>query len=329
VYLAGWDRSDMTPASSVLIHHPAGDVKKISLDDDPPAKFEGFWRILDWEQGVSEGGSSGAPLFDPARRFIGNLDSGSSSCVVPTADDFCTRLAFVWPLVEPYLDPLGTGALTLDGLDLATVTPQGFSASAVVPGAIESLYPGMLRPVRVVGTGLSDAATLRIDGATVSTERFLRGGHSWLALDPPQLGLGPHTLRISQGGVNVDLPFSVVPPPGPRLQVAEGNLADPIFSFLGVDLLHADTPGHVHFCYWSTSNVPSVHPFLTLGLGNGFTSLSSCLVGAIPPSGWLPVHLTIPAGLLPAGTRVYTQTACVNHGLPLAASNLQETEYQF
>lgn len=329
VYLAGWDRSDTPPASSVLIHHPAGDVKKISLDDDAPVRFQGFWRILDWEQGVSEGGSSGAPLFNPAKRFIGSLDSGSSSCVVPTDDDFCTRLATAWPLLEPYLDPLGTGAPTLDGLSLATVTPQVFSARAVVPAAIESLYPGQLRPVRIVGTGLTDTATLRIDGAPVAVERYLMGGHSWLALDPPQLGLGPHTLRLTQNGTNVDLPFSVVPPREPQLQVAEGNVGDPVFSFLGVDLLHADTPGHVHYCYWSTSNAPSIHPLLTLGLGNNFTSLLSCRIGAIPPSGWLAVHHAIRTGLLPAGTRVYTQSACVSHGSPLHTSGLQETEYQF
>jgi len=315
----------------VLIHHPAGDVKKISRDDDAPAKFQGFWRILDWEQGVSEGGSSGAPLFDPARRFVGNLDSGSSSCVVPTDDDFCTRLATVWPLLEPYLDPLGTGVLTLDGLDLDTVVAQPFSARAVVPAAIESLYPGMLRPVRVVGTGLSDAAVLRIDGALVAAERFLPGGHSALTLDPPQLGLGPHTLRITQNGTSVDLPFSVVPPAGPRLQVAEGNVGDPVFSFLGVDVLHADTPGHVHYCYWSTSSVPSVNSWLSLALGNNFTALASCRVGAIPPAGWFGVHHAIRNGFLPATTRVYTQAACVNHGtgVPIPVSNLQETEYQF
>lgn len=326
VQLAGWDRSDVVPSGTVLIHHPAGDVKKISRDDDPPVRFQNFWRILDWEQGVSEGGSSGAPLFDGQGRFIGNLDSGSSSCVVPTDDDFCTRLAAAWPLLEPYLDPLGTGALTLDGLDLATVVPQTFSATAVVPAAIESLYPGMLRPVRVVGSGLLDSAVLRIDGALVSTDRYLRGGHSWLALDPPQLALGPHVLRITQGGNSVDIAFSVVSPPGPRIQVAEGNVGDPVFSFLGVDVLHADVPGRVHYCYWSLSNVPSVHPALTLGLGNQFTQLFGCRISPIPASGWLNVHHAIPPGFLTPATRVYTQAVAVQ---PLRASNLQETEYQF
>lgn len=326
VTLAGWDRSDVAPASSVLIHHPAGDVKKISRDDDAPVKFQNFWRILDWEQGVSEGGSSGAPLFDPNGRFIGNLDSGSSSCVVPTDDDFCTRLAAAWPLLEPYLDPLGTGALTLDALDLSLVTPQGFAATAVVPAAIESLYPGMLRPVRVVGSGMLDSAVLRIDGALVSTDRYLRGGHSWLALDPPQLTLGPHVLRITQAGTSVDLPFTVVSPPAPRIQVAEGNVGDPVFSFLGVDVLHADVPGRVHYCYWSLSNVPSVHPAVTLGLGNQFTQLLGCRISPIPAAGWLNVHHAIPPGFLTPATRVYTQAVSVQ---PLRASNLQETEYQF
>ncbi|MBI5169872.1 MAG: hypothetical protein HZA61_10320 [Candidatus Eisenbacteria bacterium] len=54
--------------------------------------------------------------------------------------------------------------------------------------------------MRIVGTGLTVTATLRIDGAPVAVERYLMGGHSWLALDPPQLGLGPHTLRLTQNG---------------------------------------------------------------------------------------------------------------------------------
>ena len=83
VFLAGWDRTDVPPSSSVIIHHPAGDVKKISRDDDAPGRFQGFWRILDWEAGVSEGGSSGAPPFDaittnapPCSPKISGSDSG-------------------------------------------------------------------------------------------------------------------------------------------------------------------------------------------------------------------------------------------------------------
>ena len=67
---------------------------------------------------MTAGGSSGAPLYTPQGRFIGQLSAGQSICGLPI-NDFYGRLAAQWSLVEPYLDPFGTGALTLDGLDPA------------------------------------------------------------------------------------------------------------------------------------------------------------------------------------------------------------------
>jgi hypothetical protein len=329
VYLAGWDRSDVAPSSSVIVHHPAGDAKKISRDDDAPGQFQQFWRILDWEQGVTEGGSSGAPMFDPAGRFVGNLDSGSSSCTVPTDDDFATRLASAWPALEPYLDPRGTGQLVLDGLDLATVTPQPFDVGQVVPLDVPALVPGVLRTVRVIGSGFTDATTVRIDSNPLDASRFVRGGHSFLNLDLPQLAVGAHILTVTESGVGESVPFAIVPVDGPLLQVNEGIDLEPVFSFAGVDTIHADVPGHVHYCYWSLSGLPSVHPMLTLALGNSFTQLMTCRVGTIPPVGWRTVHHPINFGALPSGVRVYTQSACMTHGRPFPASNLQVTEFQF
>ena len=68
-YLSGWDASGDTPAPpTVTIHHPQGDVKKISVDNDEPvtASYDvydanTFWKILQWDVGTTEPGSSGAP----------------------------------------------------------------------------------------------------------------------------------------------------------------------------------------------------------------------------------------------------------------------------
>lgn len=327
VFLAGWDRSDVPPSSSVIIHHPAGDVKKISRDDDAPGKFQGFWRIFDWERGVTEGGSSGAPMFDPAGRFIGNLDSGSSSCQVPTDDDFATRLATAWSVLEPYLDPLATGQLTTDGLDLASVTPQPFHVSGVFPLSVEALVPGVLRTVRILGSGFTDATQVAVDGVALDPLRYVRGGHSYLNLDLPQIPLGPHLFSVLENGVIESAPFAVIAPAEPRVQVNEGIPGEPVFSF-ALDTLHSDTPGHVHYCYWSLSNLPSVHPLLTLGIGNNFTNLFGCRVTPIPAKGWVSVNHPVAFGMLPFGTHVFTQSACISHGRPLHVSNIQETEFQ-
>lgn len=329
-YLAGWDRSGVPPTSSVLVHHPAGDVKKISLDDDPPGIAGNLWRILDWEAGVSEGGSSGAPLFDPAGRFIGNLDSGSSTCVFRGNDDFCTRLAAAWPLLEPYLDPLGTGQLTLDGLDLALApSPQAFDVTGLFPPQVEALAPGRPRSLRILGTGFRDTTQVTIDGTPLDPARMLRGGHGWLNLDMPQLALGPHAFKVSEGAATEVLPFAVVAPSEPRFEVDEGVPDDELFSQIGADTLHADQPGHVHVSYLSLSGLPSVHPRVTLALGNQFTDLRRFLVTVIPRAGWVSEHHAIPPGMLPFGTVLYAQSVCISHGLPLHASNRQESVFQF
>src|SRR5690606_26258819 len=78
VYYAGWSNVDVAASSAVAVHHPAGDVKKISFEND--ALFsDGYfgssgndhWRVDDWDDGTTEGGSSGSPLFDQNHRVIG------------------------------------------------------------------------------------------------------------------------------------------------------------------------------------------------------------------------------------------------------------------
>jgi len=328
LFLAGWDRGDVVPASGFGIHHPSGDVKKLAFDDDPPLKVGTSWQVQ-WDLGVTEGGSSGSALFDPAHRFVGQLDRGNVSCLFPNGTDFYGRLAAEWELLEPYLDPRGTGQGTQDGLDPTTVTSAPFDVSFVAPAQVLALYPGTKRPVRIVGSGFSDAAVVSLDGVPLGPERYLRGGNSFLNVDPPQLAIGPHTFTVTEGAQSKSVPFDVVAAPTPRLQVAEGDKNSPVVTFQGTDTLHADLPGHVHYCYFSLSNIPSVHPLLTLGLGNQFAELGGCRIQAIPSAGWMQMHHPIRSGAFPPGTTIYVQTACVSHGRPLPTSNLQQIQILF
>jgi hypothetical protein len=246
---------------------------------------------------------------------------------VPTADDFATRLAVAWPALEPYLDPLGTGQTTLDGLDLALVTPQPFHVSGVFPPSVDALVPGIERTVRILGSGFTDATQLAIDGHPLDPARFVRGGHAFLNVDLPQLTVGPHLFGVLEGGVSQKAGFTVVPPAEPRLQVNQGIPGEQVFSS-AIDTLHSDAPGHLHYCYWSLSNVPSVHPLLTLAIGNNFTELFGCRVVPIPARGWVSVHHPVRPHALPFGTHVFAQSACISHGVPLHVSNVQECEFQ-
>jgi hypothetical protein len=91
VCYAGWDRSGL-PGNPpyACIQHPKGDIKKISIENDPVVSTApqsstmnpsaDFWRVVDWDKGITAGGSSGSPLFNGSHRIIGQLCCGLSEC---------------------------------------------------------------------------------------------------------------------------------------------------------------------------------------------------------------------------------------------------------
>ncbi len=139
-YWNGWDRTNTVSGQGVGIHHPRGDAKKIStyssdlvsaspLVSGQQMAENSAWRVI-WSptqsgHGVSEGGSSGSPIFNSARQIIGTLTGGSSNCDNPYAFDFYGKMWYHWDQNSPafarrldvHLDPLETGAESLGGLD--------------------------------------------------------------------------------------------------------------------------------------------------------------------------------------------------------------------
>lgn len=127
VFYAGWDHSTNIPTMQIGIHHPDGDLKKISMDTDP-ASFANYsnaqcWRIGNWEDGTTEGGSSGSPLFNQDGNIIGQLYGGSASCN-SISEDFYGRFDISWDNgsgptdeLQSWLDPCNTGAEVLFGYD--------------------------------------------------------------------------------------------------------------------------------------------------------------------------------------------------------------------
>jgi len=72
---AEWSRETTGKQSTTIIHHPAGDVMKISRDDNAPNFFTTSNGAQCWQlgldQGATNGGSSGSPYFDQNHRIIG------------------------------------------------------------------------------------------------------------------------------------------------------------------------------------------------------------------------------------------------------------------
>ena len=137
VYFAGWSALDSPADSSVCIHHPSGDIKKISFDYDPLISGSYFdleeddtshWKIEAWEIGTTERGSSGAPLFDYDHRIVGQLHGGLAACDL-LAPDWFGRFSISWDLrddpskhLSDWLDPDSIGLQFLDGRDGTGIT---------------------------------------------------------------------------------------------------------------------------------------------------------------------------------------------------------------
>ena len=118
VHYAGWDASGLTPSTPVGIHHPSGDIKKISFDYNNASNAGNYWDVNQWEDGTTEPGSSGSPLFDGnSKRIIGQLYGGTASCTSITYDTY-GKVSTSWNLgLSDYLDPDNTGTNFIDGID--------------------------------------------------------------------------------------------------------------------------------------------------------------------------------------------------------------------
>ncbi|MEN8007518.1 MAG: trypsin-like peptidase domain-containing protein [Candidatus Krumholzibacteriota bacterium] len=165
VRYAGWDRTSGVASSAVCIHHPSTDEKSISFENDPLSvtSYQGVGspgdgthlRVIDWDAGTTEGGSSGSPLFDQDHHVVGQLHGGAAACG-NNESDWYGRFFVSWAgggtsdsRLSDWLDPLGTGAATVETID------PFFTSFAVEPGTgLESygVIGGPFEPVEIVYT---------------------------------------------------------------------------------------------------------------------------------------------------------------------------------
>jgi lysyl endopeptidase len=114
---AGWNAGTVANNTSIVgIHHPAGDIKKISLgtmtNNNAPG-FDGktgtYYQVV-WSSGVTEGGSSGSAIFTKSAtsgryQLRGGLLGGSSFCNAQSSPDIYSRMDLKFNLLQPYLAP--------------------------------------------------------------------------------------------------------------------------------------------------------------------------------------------------------------------------------
>lgn len=158
VFFNGWNRNEVIPNASVSIHHPRGDVKKISTENQP-ASILGT--SFNWQRGdgtvfftsppnhlfqlrfdasTVEVGSSGAALFDLNGKVIGQLHGGSDlgSCTLNYA--YYDRFFLSWEgggnkqnRLKDWLDPDTSKVTILDGIDLNKDTSSLITGFILTP----------------------------------------------------------------------------------------------------------------------------------------------------------------------------------------------------
>jgi lysyl endopeptidase len=138
VYFNGWNRNASPGLTgSTFIHHPVGDLKKISVDQQAATVFpqqinwggifgvspsNSHWIVVP-DEGYFQPGSSGSPLFNPAKLIVGQLHGGNATpanCTVQNT--YWGRFDLSWnqgataaSRLRDWLDPTNTGATTQNG----------------------------------------------------------------------------------------------------------------------------------------------------------------------------------------------------------------------
>ncbi|MGB3946493.1 MAG: T9SS type A sorting domain-containing protein [Bacteroidia bacterium] len=174
-YFNGWSNVNTPATSAIAIHHPSGDIKKISEAANPTVSstYSGAdcWQAL-WTTACTEQGSSGSPLFDQNHRIVGQLYGGPSFCgAQPSSmNDYYGKFSTSWlgsgtssTQLKVWLDPGNTGATTVDGYDPFS-TPPAFARDA----AIQSIT-SPVNGYSSCNTSISPQVSLRNYGADVLT----------------------------------------------------------------------------------------------------------------------------------------------------------------
>ncbi|HJT72841.1 MAG TPA: PPC domain-containing protein, partial [Chitinophaga sp.] len=219
VYYAGWNANDVASPSGVTIHHPAGDIKKIStytspLTNDnfnttgpPYTHWKAVWVQTQTNWSVTEGGSSGSPLFNSNGQIVGQLSGGPSSCTASAANknDEYGKMSYNWTSngtdilhqLKPWLDPDNTGILSLAG----TNYPCGGDTTT---SSCTDLY----EPNNTLGTSYTITTDTDIRGTINTTSdsdyfRIVLGDTSLLAITLDNLGANFNFRLLSSTGTQL------------------------------------------------------------------------------------------------------------------------------
>jgi hypothetical protein len=227
LFYAGWNNDDTENAVTEVtgIHHPSGDIKKIcrayengGSDNIHHANAAGaaVWYMDAWDEGVTEPGSSGSPLFDQNGRIIGQLYGGSAACQGTSANgyDYYGRLGVSWDLgIGTYLDPASCGGTTIinDGWDpnaVTTVDDAGIQGISSPGGELCGANFDPVVTLKNAGMNPLTSVTIlyNLDGGvnlTYSwTGNLVSNASATITLPNMTVSAGPHVFNASTSNPN-------------------------------------------------------------------------------------------------------------------------------
>ncbi len=193
LYWSGVDASATLAPGAVGIHHPRVEEKRISFANDPLTVTDYLGttvpgngthlRVFTWQQGTTEGGSSGSPIFNPDnKRIVGQLHGGYAACN-DTRSDWYGWTNVSWngggtaaTQLKAWLDPDNTGTQSFDGRDGAPFTlavdpsTVGVCATAASTdiGLTIGSTPGFSGLVDLSASGAPTGSTTAFAPATVA-----------------------------------------------------------------------------------------------------------------------------------------------------------------
>lgn len=320
VFFTGWDATGTAPASTVGIHHPSGDVKSISFNtnavtstdylDDVTDATEAHWRVDDWEDGTTEGGSSGSCLWDAAtKRCVGQLHGGFAFCTATDESDWYGKFSVSWTgggtnatRLSNWLDPVGGGTTlgmdgdthitTADGVHydfqaagefISLRDPDGLEIQTRMTAISTTFFPGP-DPYDGLATcvSINSAVAARVGQRRVTIQPNISGvpdpSGLQVRVDGTLTTVGPSGVNLGSGGsiVKVGDVFQINFPSGTVLTVTPLFWNDQGKWYLNVDVLRGA----------GREGVGGGEP--------GNVGSAGGLMAAIAPGSWLPA--------LPGGT---------------------------
>jgi lysyl endopeptidase len=204
VWYSGWDSNLITVNTpTTIIHHPAGDVKKVTIgqvlrfDSNVSTGLTGSYITNGYSRGVTEGGSSGSGIFTVNSggeyQLRGGLFGGPSGCSGNINDpfaagnyDYYSRFDLAFPVLRQYLFTGTTGPANYTDLWWAGSVENGWGMSITQHGNTQFnalyIYDNAGQPYWVVMPG----GTWNANFTTYSGAVYVPSGSPYYAYDVNQ-----------------------------------------------------------------------------------------------------------------------------------------------